>query len=83
MVSSINDIPWNTLHDVFVAFSNIHWRNININCRHVEGGMGSVSMAISNAAKEAGVHIATNAEVFYFSMQLWITWYSLQKQVQI
>ncbi|KAE8647588.1 pyridine nucleotide-disulfide oxidoreductase domain-containing protein 2 [Cucumis sativus] len=30
---------------------------------HVEGGMGSVSMAISNAAKEAGVHIATNAEV--------------------
>uniref|UniRef100_A0A9I9CSV6 Pyridine nucleotide-disulfide oxidoreductase domain-containing protein 2-like n=1 Tax=Cucumis melo TaxID=3656 RepID=A0A9I9CSV6_CUCME len=27
------------------------------------GGMGSVSMAISNAAIEAGVHIATNAEV--------------------
>ncbi|OWM66375.1 hypothetical protein CDL15_Pgr013592 [Punica granatum] len=30
---------------------------------HVEGGMGSVSLAISNAAKEAGVHIVTNAEV--------------------
>ncbi|KAG6577207.1 Pyridine nucleotide-disulfide oxidoreductase domain-containing protein 2, partial [Cucurbita argyrosperma subsp. sororia] len=30
---------------------------------YVEGGMGSVSMAISNAAKEAGAHIITNAEV--------------------
>ncbi|XP_075655776.1 uncharacterized protein LOC142625908 isoform X2 [Castanea sativa] len=30
---------------------------------HVEGGMGSVSLAISKAAKEAGVHIITNAEV--------------------
>ncbi|KAF2282761.1 hypothetical protein GH714_043170 [Hevea brasiliensis] len=30
---------------------------------HVEGGMGSVSLAISKAANEAGVHIATNAEV--------------------
>ncbi|KAM3757340.1 hypothetical protein ACB098_02G180400 [Castanea mollissima] len=30
---------------------------------HVEGGMGSVSFAISKAAKEAGVHIITNAEV--------------------
>ncbi|KAG2720065.1 hypothetical protein I3760_02G018600 [Carya illinoinensis] len=30
---------------------------------HVEGGMGTVSLAISNAAKEAGVHIFTNAEV--------------------
>ncbi|KAK9948613.1 hypothetical protein M0R45_004181 [Rubus argutus] len=30
---------------------------------HVEGGMGSVSLAISNAAKEAGVHIVTNSEV--------------------
>lgn len=30
---------------------------------HVEGGMGSVSVAISKAAREAGVHIATNAEV--------------------
>ncbi|POO02529.1 NAD(P)-binding domain containing protein [Trema orientale] len=30
---------------------------------HVEGGMGSVSLAISNAAKEAGVHIVTDAEV--------------------
>ncbi|KAL5557290.1 hypothetical protein UlMin_039526 [Ulmus minor] len=30
---------------------------------HVEGGMGSVSRAISNAAKEAGVHIVTDAEV--------------------
>ncbi|GMN26316.1 hypothetical protein TIFTF001_046044 [Ficus carica] len=30
---------------------------------HVEGGMGSVSLALSNAAKEAGVHIVTEAEV--------------------
>ncbi|XP_062102396.1 uncharacterized protein LOC133812625 [Humulus lupulus] len=30
---------------------------------HVEGGMGSLSLAISNAAKEAGVHIVTEAEV--------------------
>ncbi|KAE8693275.1 AP-3 complex subunit sigma [Hibiscus syriacus] len=28
-----------------------------------EGGMGSVSMAISNAAREAGAHIVTSAEV--------------------
>ncbi|KAG0466106.1 hypothetical protein HPP92_017169 [Vanilla planifolia] len=31
---------------------------------YVEGGMGSVSMALSNAACEAGAHILTNAEVF-------------------
>ncbi|KAJ0963315.1 hypothetical protein J5N97_028437 [Dioscorea zingiberensis] len=30
---------------------------------YVEGGMGSVSLAISNAAREAGAHIMTNAEV--------------------
>ncbi|AED95829.1 putative amine oxidase, FAD/NAD(P)-binding domain superfamily [Arabidopsis thaliana] len=30
---------------------------------YVEGGMGSVSMAIANAAKEAGAEIFTNAEV--------------------
>ncbi|KAK2657210.1 hypothetical protein Ddye_010262 [Dipteronia dyeriana] len=30
---------------------------------YVEGGMGSVSMAIGNAAREAGAHIVTNAEV--------------------
>ncbi|KAL5754649.1 hypothetical protein ACOSP7_022869 [Xanthoceras sorbifolium] len=30
---------------------------------HVEGGMGSVSLAISKAAREAGVLILTNAEV--------------------
>ncbi|XP_047314834.1 pyridine nucleotide-disulfide oxidoreductase domain-containing protein 2 isoform X2 [Impatiens glandulifera] len=30
---------------------------------YVEGGMGSVSAAISNAATEAGAHIVTNAEV--------------------
>lgn len=36
-----------------------------ISCRHVEGGMGSVSLAISNAAKEAGVHIVTEAEVCF------------------
>ncbi|KAI0501426.1 hypothetical protein KFK09_016371 [Dendrobium nobile] len=30
---------------------------------YVEGGMGSVSLALSNAACEAGAHIVTNAEV--------------------
>lgn len=30
---------------------------------YVEGGMGSVSLAISSAAREAGAHIVTNAEV--------------------
>ncbi|KAA8531883.1 hypothetical protein F0562_006400 [Nyssa sinensis] len=30
---------------------------------HVEGGMGSVSLAISKAAREAGAHIVTSAEV--------------------
>ncbi|KAM7251754.1 hypothetical protein ACFE04_023637 [Oxalis oulophora] len=30
---------------------------------YVEGGMGSVSMAIGNAAQEAGAHIVTSAEV--------------------
>ncbi|XP_042478846.1 pyridine nucleotide-disulfide oxidoreductase domain-containing protein 2 isoform X2 [Macadamia integrifolia] len=30
---------------------------------YVEGGMGSVSLAISNTAREAGAHIVTNAEV--------------------
>ncbi|XP_054825057.1 uncharacterized protein LOC129322728 isoform X2 [Prosopis cineraria] len=30
---------------------------------YVEGGMGSVSAAICNAAREAGAHIVTNAEV--------------------
>ncbi|XP_057955635.1 uncharacterized protein LOC131149249 isoform X2 [Malania oleifera] len=30
---------------------------------YVEGGMGSVSLAISNAASEAGANIVTNAEV--------------------
>ncbi|CAN0919389.1 Pyridine nucleotide-disulfide oxidoreductase domain-containing protein 2 [Linum grandiflorum] len=30
---------------------------------YVEGGMGSVSLAISKAAKEAGAHILTSAEV--------------------
>lgn len=33
--------------------------------RYVEGGMGSVSKAISNAAKEAGAHIVTDAEVLF------------------
>lgn len=33
------------------------------NFRYVEGGMGSVSLAIGNAAREAGAHIITNAEV--------------------
>lgn len=42
--------------------------------RHVEGGMGSISVAISNAAKEAGAYIVTDAEVslvfleFFFSI---------------
>ena len=31
--------------------------------RYVEGGMGSVSLAIGNAAKEAGACIITSAEV--------------------
>ncbi|GAB2273741.1 hypothetical protein Dimus_008520 [Dionaea muscipula] len=31
--------------------------------RYVEGGMGAVSLAISNAAREAGVHIMTSTEV--------------------
>ncbi|KAJ6367082.1 hypothetical protein OIU77_003459 [Salix suchowensis] len=30
---------------------------------YVEGGMGSVSSAIANAARESGAHIVTNAEV--------------------
>ncbi|CAA7393698.1 unnamed protein product [Spirodela intermedia] len=30
---------------------------------YVEGGMGSVSLAIANAAREAGAHILTNTEV--------------------
>lgn len=34
-------------------------------CRYVEGGMGSVSSAISTAAREAGAHIVTNAEVCF------------------
>jgi len=34
-----------------------------ISYRYVEGGMGSVSKAIGNAATEAGAHIVTNAEV--------------------
>lgn len=33
--------------------------------RYVEGGMGSVSMAIGSAAREAGAHIVTRAEVFF------------------
>lgn len=32
--------------------------------------MGSVSMAIANAAKEAGAQIFTNAEVFVFQIIL-------------
>jgi hypothetical protein len=37
---------------------------LNVSCRYVEGGMGSVSLAIGNAAKEAGAHIVTSAEVY-------------------
>jgi len=36
-----------------------------IPCRYVEGGMGSISKAIGNAAIEAGAHVVTNAEVSY------------------
>ncbi|XP_022136694.1 pyridine nucleotide-disulfide oxidoreductase domain-containing protein 2 isoform X2 [Momordica charantia] len=36
---------------------------------YVEGGMGSVSMAIANAAREAGAHIITNAEVSELMVQ--------------
>ena len=35
-----------------------------ISFRYVEGGMGSVSLAIANAAREAGAQILVNAEVF-------------------
>ncbi|MQL92988.1 hypothetical protein Taro_025626 [Colocasia esculenta] len=35
---------------------------------YVEGGMGSVSLAIANAAREAGAHILTNAEVCYLEI---------------
>ena len=41
---------------------------VEILCRHVEGGMGSVSLAIGKAAKEAGVHIVTKAEVRLLEM---------------
>jgi len=34
-----------------------------ISYRYVEGGMGSISKAIGNAAIEAGAHVVTNAEV--------------------
>ena len=36
---------------------------IEIVYRYVEGGMGSVSLAISKVAQEAGAHIVTGAEV--------------------
>ncbi|KAL4023744.1 pyridine nucleotide-disulfide oxidoreductase domain-containing protein 2-like [Cucumis melo var. makuwa] len=36
---------------------------------YVEGGMGSVSMAIANAARDAGAHIITNAEVSGFMVE--------------
>jgi hypothetical protein len=35
-----------------------------VSCRYVEGGMGSVSLAIGNAAREHGAHIVTSAEVY-------------------
>lgn len=40
--------------------------------RHVEGGMGTVSMAISNAAREAGAHILTDIEVAYHHLDPYI-----------
>jgi hypothetical protein len=36
-----------------------------VSCRYVEGGMGSVSLAIGNAAREHGAHVVTSAEVLY------------------
>ena len=51
---------------LFIKFHLHVW--FDILCRHVEGGMGSVSLAISKAAKEAGVHIITNAEVCLLEM---------------
>ncbi|RYR44104.1 hypothetical protein Ahy_A08g040484 isoform A [Arachis hypogaea] len=36
---------------------------VDIFILYVEGGMGSISKAISNAAMEAGAHIVTNSEV--------------------
>lgn len=43
-------------------------------CRYVEGGMGSVSMAIGNAAREAGAHIVTSAGVYLLEslLSLWM-----------
>lgn len=40
-------------------------------CRYVEGGMGSVSMAVAKAAAESGATLATNAEVNNQSSPLW------------
>lgn len=42
----------------------VRWKNTVISCSYVEGGMGSVSLAISHAAREAGAHIVTSAEVY-------------------
>lgn len=54
---------------VFVYLSFSFSENLSFNffytCRYVEGGMGSVSSAISKAALEAGVQIVTNAEVHF------------------
>ncbi|RVW51843.1 Pyridine nucleotide-disulfide oxidoreductase domain-containing protein 2 [Vitis vinifera] len=46
----------------FLLGEQVYLRD-DIPCRYVEGGMGSVSLAISKAAKEAGAHVVTSAEV--------------------
>lgn len=54
---------------LFCTLSGVLFKQANFTtyviCRYVEGGMGSISRAIGNAASEAGATIVTNAEVFY------------------
>ncbi|KAF8377933.1 hypothetical protein HHK36_031322 [Tetracentron sinense] len=62
---------WSYVDSLFggcVNYVIIHHRNSEMQKAvfakwYVEGGMGSVSLAISNAARESGAHIITNAEV--------------------
>lgn len=42
---------------------DMHGLETDTSCSYVEGGMGSVSLAIGNAAQEAGATIVTEAEV--------------------
>ncbi|KAH9711421.1 Amino oxidase domain-containing protein [Citrus sinensis] len=50
----------------FICEVDVNRNDATVNCkivRHVEGGMGSVSLAISKAATKAGAHILVNTEV--------------------